>query len=97
MGASVIVTESWYYIQRAWLEAPDASLEDAAVARVASDRALAAARASDRAKLVALMTVDRANREPNVGQAYVAADLPVCRVGGIIPSDLAVVKVQRLR
>lgn len=82
--------------QRAWAEAPKASLIDAAPARVASDRAMAAARAGDRTALVNLLAVDRFDRSANSGQPAVAADLPLCGADGITPTDTVIIEVSHL-
>jgi uncharacterized protein YejL (UPF0352 family) len=83
-------------LARAWAEAPDAGIGDHAVARVASDRAIAAARAGDRAKLVTLLAVDRSNRSSNNGQIALVSDLPICGENGITRGDAAVVEMQRI-
>jgi hypothetical protein len=83
-------------LSKAWAEALDGGIADHAVAKVAGDRAMAAARAGNRAKLVALLAVDRTNRAVNGGQEAVASDLPVCGEKGVLGDDLAVVELQRI-
>jgi hypothetical protein len=80
-------------LERSWAEAPVAALGDGAVARVAQDRALAAARSGDRKALVALLAVDRTNRLSNNGQYAATQDLPICGTDGITPEDVVVVDV----
>ena len=81
---------------KAWAEAPDAGISDHAVARVASDRAVGAARAGNRVKLVTLLALDRTNRSANGGQNLVASDLPVCGENSVTRDDMVVVEAQRM-
>ena len=83
-------------LAKAWAEAPDAGVAERAVARVASDRAVAAARAGDRAKSVTLLSIDRANRSANGGHNMIVSNLPICGENGITPNDMAIVEVQRI-
>lgn len=78
---------------RSWAEAPDGEIGSAAVAQVAGDRALAAARDGNRAGMIAMMAVDRLNRQANAGMHQVAADLPVCGRAGIASDDVVIVSV----
>lgn len=80
---------------KAWAEAPRADIADHAIVRVANDLALSAARAGDRAKLIALLAVDRANRAQNDGHNLLASNLPVCGENGILRNDMVVIEVQR--
>ena len=80
-------------LDRAWAEAPYASVADGAVAKVASDRALAASRTGDRKTLIAMLAVDRASRGANLGQKSVVNDLPICGTSGITPEDVVTIDV----
>ena len=80
-------------LERSWAETLAAAVGDAAVARVAQDRALAAGRAGDRRTMLALLAVDRTARQANFGQAFVAHDLPICGTAGITPDDIVVIDV----
>ena len=80
-------------LDHAWLEAADASLPDAAVPRIATDRATLAGRTGDRQALVTMLAVDRGARSPNQYQPLLAADLPVCGANGLTPQDMVVVTV----
>lgn len=80
-------------LERAWAEAPYASVADGAVARVAGDRALAAGRAGDRKALIAMLAVDRSSRSANAGQQLVVNDLPICGTNGVAPQDVVMIDV----
>lgn len=81
-------------LAQAWAAAPEAAIADRAVARVANDIALAAGRAGDRSRMIAMLAVDRTNRLANNGQASAAAGLPLCGTHGIARDDVALVEVQ---
>ena len=80
-------------LDRAWAEAPNASVADSAVATVAGDRALTAGRAGDRKTLIAMLAVDRSYRSANGGQSSIISDLPLCGTGGITPEDVVMIDV----
>lgn len=82
-------------LARAWDAAPAAALGAAATARVSQDRALSAARNGDRTAFVALLSVDRFNRQANEGQEALAANAPLCS-RDIRPEDMVVVEAQHL-
>lgn len=83
-------------LARAWVDSADAEVADHAVTRVASDRAIAAARAGDRAKLIALLAIDRANRNSVEGLPQLAADLPICGENGVTRDDVVVIEALRI-
>lgn len=83
-------------LAKAWVGAPDANITDHAIARVASDTSIAAARAGNRAKLVSLLAVDRANRSANAGQNSLAAGLPICGENGVTRDDVVIIEAQRV-
>ncbi|WP_156679580.1 hypothetical protein [Sphingomonas profundi] len=78
----------------AWSAAPRAPAADAAIARIATDRALRAGRAGDRAGLVALLSVDRLDRDSFAGRALSDA-LPICGENGLRPDDQVMVEISR--
>lgn len=83
-------------LQRAWNAVPAAAAEQGAAARVAADMAVAAGRAANRERLIALLSVDRLNRAANVGQALLSQDVPVCGTAGMTPGDGVAVAFMRL-
>jgi hypothetical protein len=79
-------------LSRAWAEAADADPGSGAPARVAGDRAFAAARAGDRSGYLNMLAVDQFNRQAYYDEAALRADLPICGQGGIRPGDRVIVE-----
>jgi hypothetical protein len=79
-------------LNRAWAEAAEADPGSGAPARVAGDRAFAAARADDRSGYLNMLAVDQFNRQAYYDESALRADLPICGQGGVRPGDQAIIE-----
>ena len=79
-------------LERAWIAAADARVEEAAPGRVAADRAVIAALSGDRARFISLSAVDRSDRYANDGQQMLRANLPACGTQGIREQDFVILE-----